>query len=64
MKNETGGRWRMLCEQAAAGQDQEKLIELAKEINRLLEEKEGRLERPHSCVEKCAGQASGELTTE
>lgn len=35
--------WWKLCEQAAKEQDPEKLLELAKEINRLLEEKEVRL---------------------
>jgi hypothetical protein len=32
-----------LCERAAAEQDPEKLMQLVKEINRLLEEKERRL---------------------
>jgi hypothetical protein len=32
-----------LCERAATEQDPEKLMELVKEINRLLEEKERRL---------------------
>jgi hypothetical protein len=36
-------RWRLLCEQASVEQDQEKLHELIKEINRLLEEKNARL---------------------
>ena len=36
-------RWQELCAQAAVEQDREKLIELVKEINRLLEEKEQRL---------------------
>jgi len=35
--------WRQLCEQAAIEQDSEKLMELVKEINRLLAEKEARL---------------------
>lgn len=43
MKGETADRWRKLCEQAAVEQDSDRLIELAKEINRLLEEKEERL---------------------
>ena len=36
-------RWQELCAQAAVEQDPMKLIELAKEINGLLEEKERRL---------------------
>jgi len=35
-------RWRELCEQAAVEQDTAKLIKLAEEIIRLLEEKEER----------------------
>ena len=35
--------WRKLCEQAAVEQDPQKLLELAREINRMLEEKEQRL---------------------
>ena len=34
---------RELCEQASVEQDPDKLLELIKEINRLLEEKQGRL---------------------
>jgi hypothetical protein len=45
MQGETGERWRKLCEQAAIEQDHEKLLELAKEIERLLDEKEQRLQR-------------------
>jgi hypothetical protein len=43
MKGKTGERWKELCEQAAVEQDAEKLLELTREINRLLEEKEQRL---------------------
>jgi hypothetical protein len=39
-------RWKMLCEQAAIEQDPEKLHELVKEINDLLEAKEARLKDP------------------
>ena len=35
-----------LCQQAAVEQDPKKLMELVKEINRLLEEKEQRLRKP------------------
>jgi hypothetical protein len=43
MKGETRERWMHLCEEAALEQDPEKLMELVREINRLLEEKEKRL---------------------
>jgi hypothetical protein len=36
-------RWKLLCEQASVEQDPEKLHELIKEINRLLDEKNNRL---------------------
>jgi hypothetical protein len=39
-------QWLELCEQASVDQDPKKLMELVKEINRLLEEKEERLKRP------------------
>jgi hypothetical protein len=42
-KNEE--RWRELCKQASAEQDPKKMLELIKEINRLLDEKQARLER-------------------
>lgn len=35
--------WMQLCERAATEQDPDKLMDLIKEINRLLEEKERRL---------------------
>jgi hypothetical protein len=38
-------RWRTLTEQAAIEQDPERLLDLIREINRLLEEKEDRLLR-------------------
>jgi hypothetical protein len=37
-------RWMQLCEQAAMEQDTERLIDLVEEINRMLDEKEQRLE--------------------
>jgi len=37
-------RWRELCEQASIEQDSEKLLNLVREINRLLEEKQARLD--------------------
>jgi hypothetical protein len=49
MQGEKRERWRELCEQAEKEQDPRKLVELAEEINRLLEEKETRLkQRPQS----------------
>jgi len=36
-------RWEEHCRQASVGQDPEKLVELVKEINRLLDEKHDRL---------------------
>jgi hypothetical protein len=36
-------RWKLLCEQASVEQDPERLRELIKEINRLLDEKSDRL---------------------
>ena len=48
MQSKTKERWLELCEQAAVEQDRVKLLELAKEINRLLQEKENRLAKLHS----------------
>jgi hypothetical protein len=39
MVGDNGEEWRVLCEQASKEQDPEKLRELIKEINRLLEAK-------------------------
>jgi hypothetical protein len=43
MKGETLQEWERLCKQAAVEQDPEKLLELVKRINFLLEQKEQRL---------------------
>jgi hypothetical protein len=43
MKNATGESWKTLCEQATTEQDPKKLLELIREINRLLEEERFRL---------------------
>jgi hypothetical protein len=43
MQGRTRERWQELCIPAADEQDSEKLLELVKEINRLLKEKEQRL---------------------
>lgn len=45
MQGETGERWRKLCEEAAVEQDPERLLLLAQEISRLLDEKEQRLKK-------------------
>ena len=45
VKGQTGELWKQLCAQAAEEQDSEKLLQLVKEINRLLEEKEQRLKK-------------------
>ena len=39
LQSEATERWRVLAEQASKEQDPQKLAELVKEINRLLEEK-------------------------
>ena len=39
MQDETKELWKLRCEQASKEQDPEKLIELVKEINDLLEDK-------------------------
>jgi hypothetical protein len=44
MQGEMGERWRKLCERAATEQNPAKLMELVTEINRLLEQKEERLQ--------------------
>lgn len=43
MKGEKKERWMELCEQIADEQDSKKMIELVKELNRLLGEKENRM---------------------
>jgi hypothetical protein len=48
MQGENAERWRMLCERAATEQDPVRLMELVREINRLLEEKEQRLQELRS----------------
>ena len=43
MQGEQKERWKVLCEQVVVEQDPEKLMELVREINDLLEGKERRL---------------------
>ncbi len=45
MQGPTRQRWQELCEQAVHELDPEKLLKLVEEINRLLSEKQGRLEQ-------------------
>ena len=45
MRGEAKEHWTQLCELAASEQDPDKLLELVKEINRMLEEKENRLQQ-------------------
>ena len=40
MQGENGERWKHLCEQAAVEQDPQRLLELVREINRLLAHKQ------------------------
>jgi hypothetical protein len=54
MQGDTAERWRKLCEQAAIEQDPKKLLELAEEINRLLEAKEQRLINQHASSQSAA----------
>lgn len=44
MRGRTEEAWRRFCERAAVEQDPDKLLELVKEINRMLEEKESGVE--------------------
>jgi hypothetical protein len=44
-------RWKEVCEQAAKEKDPKKLMELAKEIIRLLDEKDARLKHLHQPTE-------------
>lgn len=59
MQGATKERWQILSEQAAVEQDPERLLELTREINRLLEEKQNRLANrtasPHAASERNSG---------
>lgn len=48
MEGKNGERWELLCKLAAQEQDPNKLIELATAIDRMLGEKQERLERRRS----------------
>ena len=45
MQGKVKEQWVQLCEQAAAEQDVDKLLAMVEEINRMLYEKERRLQR-------------------
>ena len=46
MLTENKERWIQLCEQVLIEKDHKKMIELAREINKILDEKERRSENP------------------
>jgi hypothetical protein len=48
MQGQTLERWQQLCALAAEERDLDKVLEIVKEINRLLEEKEQRLKKARS----------------
>jgi hypothetical protein len=48
MQEQTIERWRQLCALAVEERDLDKVLEIVKEINRLLEEKEQRLKKARS----------------
>jgi hypothetical protein len=45
MQGETAERWRQVCEKVVSEQNPERLMELVRELNQLLEEKETRLKK-------------------
>jgi hypothetical protein len=51
LQGETKERWRALCEQAAVEQDPDRLLLLVQEIDRLLNEKQERLNQKRSKAE-------------
>lgn len=60
MQGHSKERWEQLCEQAAVEQNSERLLQLTKEINRLLLEKEERLKKSRSGVSESAlGKSAG-----
>jgi hypothetical protein len=48
MQEQTIERWQQLCALAVEERDLDKVLEIVKEINRLLEEKEQRLKKARS----------------
>jgi hypothetical protein len=55
MRGQAKERWERLCEQASIEQDPAKLLELVKEINDLLEEKQSRLN--HQKIDRTGQQS-------
>jgi hypothetical protein len=55
MEGQTQQTWRALCEQAVIEKDIDKLIQLSKEINRVLTEEENRQKLP--AVDAAASRA-------
>lgn len=55
MQGETGERWQLLCKLAAEEQDPDKLLELVAAIDRLLSEKQQRLEQQREAREEDRG---------
>lgn len=60
MKGEKKEIWMHLCEQAVVEQDPEKLMDLIKQINQLLEEKERRLKSDSKGCDRDVHEASGQ----
>ena len=58
MKGEKREIWMHLCEQAAVEQDPDKLMDLIKQINQLLEEKERRLKGDSTGPDRDTSKAS------
>ena len=59
MKGEKREIWMHLCEQAAVEQDPDKLMDLIKQINQLLEEKERRLKGNLNSPNRDPNEGSG-----
>lgn len=60
MKGEKKEIWMNLCEQAAIEQDPDKLMDLIRQINQLLEEKERRLKGGSNNTNRNASKAPSE----
>lgn len=61
MKGPIKERWQELCEQAAIEQDPQRMIELVEEINRILTEKEQRLNTQRSSAANHSSQQTGSV---
>lgn len=60
MKGEKREIWMHLCEQAAVEQDPDKLLDLIRQINQILEEKERRLKAASSFSDHVDHKGPGE----